>query len=142
MGATNRPWDLDDAMLSRFERKIYIPLPESSARKTIFQIHTKGVEVDGVTFEELASKTENFSGRDIASVCREAIINMVREQNPTLQDLTSKDILNYSLKHRPLEKTDFDTAFKKIKKPITAQDLKKIRRVERRVRRIDCFWLK
>ena len=125
MGATNRPWDLDDAMLSRFERKIYIPLPDKDARADIFQIHTKGVQLDGIGFEELAGQTENFSGRDISSICREAIISMIREQNPRLEDLTSKDVNTYSLKHRPLTKKDFDTAFKKIKKPITPEDLKR-----------------
>ncbi|HMF30602.1 MAG TPA: AAA family ATPase, partial [Candidatus Lokiarchaeia archaeon] len=42
LGATNRPWDMDSAMLRRFEKKIYVPLPDLESREQIFQINTKG----------------------------------------------------------------------------------------------------
>ena len=125
IGATNRPWDLDEALLSRFERKVYVPLPDMEARKSIFQIHTTGVEMDGISLSGLASRTENFSGRDIANVCREAIMAMIRDQNPKLEGLDSIDLPGYSLKYRKLSADDFESAFEKIKKPITQQDLEK-----------------
>ncbi|HLD57025.1 MAG TPA: ATP-binding protein [archaeon] len=125
IGATNRPWDLDDALLSRFERKIYVPLPDSGARKTIFQIHTKGVNLDGITHDDLAGLTNNFSGRDISNVCREAVASMIREQNSGLEDLTSKQIDSYTLKHRPLTKNDFDISLKKIKPVSDEADLRR-----------------
>lgn len=125
IGATNRPWDLDNALLSRFQRKIFVPLPDLDARKSIFQIHINGVGLEGISFEGLSARTENFSGRDISNVCKEAIIGMVREQNPGMHELASKDLENYSLKYRKLTGGDFELAFQKIKKPITVQDLEK-----------------
>ena len=116
---------MDDALLSRFERKIYVPLPDSGARKTIFQIHTKGVNLDGITHDDLAGLTNNFSGRDISNVCREAVASMIREQNSGLEDLTSKQIDSYTLKHRPLTKNDFDISLKKIKPVSDEADLRR-----------------
>jgi len=40
LAATNRPWDLDEAMIRRLEKRIYIPLPEETGRKKLFEINT------------------------------------------------------------------------------------------------------
>ena len=45
MGATNLPWAIDAAMRRRFERKVYVTLPEPEARLEMFKIHSKGVEM-------------------------------------------------------------------------------------------------
>lgn len=125
IGATNKPWDLDDAMVSRFQRKVYVPLPDTHARKIIFQIHMRGADVDGITFGDLAEMSERFSGRDIANICQEAISNMVREENKGIQDLTSAQVSNYKIKYRPLGKSDFEESFSKIKPASTNQDMKR-----------------
>ncbi|KKT20347.1 MAG: AAA ATPase central domain protein [Candidatus Peregrinibacteria bacterium GW2011_GWA2_43_8] len=114
MGATNKPWNLDDAILSRFQRKIYIPLPDADARKAIIKIHLKGAE-SKVPADELAGKSEMFSGRDLRNLCQEAIMHMVRERNSGLEQLDAKLLEHYQLKHRPLERKDFDFAFSKVK---------------------------
>ena len=124
IGATNRPWDLDEALLSRFERKIYVPLPDEKSREIIFKIHTKGAELDGISFTDLARKTQNFSGRDISNVCREAIMNMVREEN-SLEQIDSEKLADFSLRYRKLNSADFETALLKIKKQSTELDLKR-----------------
>ena len=125
MGATNKPWDLDDALVSRFQKRIYIPLPDFESRKDIFKIHLRGAELNGISLEELAKKSEGFSGRDIANVCREAIMNMVRKENPELESLDFEKIKNYSLKYRALTKNDFDLAFEKIKPSVETQSIEK-----------------
>jgi vacuolar protein-sorting-associated protein 4 len=81
LGATNRPWDLDAAMLSRFEKKVYVPLPDLPARAAIFQIHTAGVNsaLSDEDFIELGARSEGYSGRDISNVCREVIMLPIRE---------------------------------------------------------------
>ncbi len=124
MGATNKPWDLDDAVISRFQKKIYVPLPDKIARKSIFNIHLEGAKLD-VAVEDLANKTEGFSGRDIYNLCQEAINRMVMSMNPNLDSLTSVQIEKYTLKSRALTMADFEEAFKKIKPSVPVSDIKK-----------------
>ena len=58
LGATNLPWNLDEALRRRFEKRIYIPLPEAEQRQELFGISLKGVDVhEDVHFEELAELT-------------------------------------------------------------------------------------
>jgi SpoVK/Ycf46/Vps4 family AAA+-type ATPase len=124
MGATNKPWDLDEAALSRFQRKIYVPLPDERSRKAIFQIHLSGADVEGSgMLNELAKKTEGFSGRDIMSVCQEAISAMVREENPDLENLNSKQIEEYSLRTRELSVSDFEAALSKVRPATSEKDI-------------------
>ena len=81
LGATNRPWDIDNAMLSRFEKRVHVPLPDMKARTGIFKIHTEGVDtaLTDEDYIELAVRSEGYSGRDIANVCREVIMLPIRE---------------------------------------------------------------
>jgi vacuolar protein-sorting-associated protein 4 len=81
LGATNTPWTLDPAIRRRFEKRIYIPLPGTAARKTMFKLHLGG-DGDNLTsrdFKELAAATEGYSGSDIAVLCKEALMGPVRE---------------------------------------------------------------
>ena len=71
LGATNLPWDLDDALRRRFEKRIYIPLPNSVGRQQMFNINFKGIKLSNdVDIDTLVKKTEGYSGHDISSVCR------------------------------------------------------------------------
>ena len=79
MGATNLPWDLDEAFRRRFEKRIYIPLPNAVGRKQMFYINMKGVKVEhNINLDLLVQKTEGYSGADIANVCREASLMQMR----------------------------------------------------------------
>lgn len=125
MAATNKPWDLDDAMISRFQRRLYVPLPDTDARKQIFEIHLKGVVLEGITINSLADISEGYSGRDIANVCKESIMLMIREQNPKLEQLSPTQIEKYEMSYRSLTKKDFDNAFSKIKKTVDEKTIRK-----------------
>jgi katanin p60 ATPase-containing subunit A1 len=71
LGATNHPWDLDDAMRRRLEKRIYIPLPDLETREQLLHINLKEVPVDvDVELKSIAEKLEGYSGSDITSVCR------------------------------------------------------------------------
>ena len=71
LGATNHPWDLDDAMRRRLEKRIYIPLPDFETRKQLLKINLKDVPLaSDVDLNEIAEKLEGYSGSDITSVCR------------------------------------------------------------------------
>ena len=122
LGATNRPWDLDNAMLSRFEKKVYVPLPDVPARAAIFSIHTAGVNtsVSDEDFIELAVRTEGYSGRDISNVCREVIMLPIRELDMGgLLENSDKEI-----KVRDVRLDDFKKTLKKVKPMTTGATLK------------------
>ena len=130
LAATNVPWDLDDAVLSRFPRRIYVPLPDKKACQEIIKIHMRGLSMSNINLEELAKKcTANlYSGRDIASLCQLAMWNMIREENKNLADyadLPYTELVKKSLKVRSLKIKDFDDAFEKVKAPLTKDKIEK-----------------
>ncbi len=118
IGATNLPQQLDIAMRRRFEKRVYVPLPEKEARVAVFRIHTKGVEVDdSVDFDQLSEWTVGFSGADIALICREAIMAPLRE-------LDEKDLLKESTTDvRPVTRQDFLNSLQRIKPSVSPQEL-------------------
>lgn len=63
LGATNIPWVLDAAIRRRFEKRIYIPLPEEPARLTMFKLHLGNTptQLSDENLKELAKKTDGYS---------------------------------------------------------------------------------
>lgn len=80
LAATNIPWCLDSAIRRRFERRIYIPLPELQARLQMFKIHMGDTPntLNDEDWLELAKRTEWYSGSDIENVVRNALMECVR----------------------------------------------------------------
>ncbi|BFH73617.1 AAA family ATPase [Sulfurisphaera javensis] len=99
VGSTNVPQLLDKALLraGRFDKLIYIGVPDKKSRKEIFQIHCKNMPLaDDVDFDKLAEMTERFTGADIANVCQEvarlaAVESLEKgiERKITMQDFTT-----------------------------------------------------
>ncbi len=81
LGATNIPWGLDAAIRRRFEKRIYIPLPEEGARRRMFELHigNTATEVNHQQYQLLAQKTDGYSGADIGIVVREALMMPIRK---------------------------------------------------------------
>uniref|UniRef100_A0A6T6LZ62 AAA+ ATPase domain-containing protein n=1 Tax=Rhodosorus marinus TaxID=101924 RepID=A0A6T6LZ62_9RHOD len=80
LGATNIPWGLDSAIRRRFEKRVYIPLPDERARGRMFEVHL-GPTLHSLTsqdFIELGKKSDGYSGSDINNVVRDAIMQPVR----------------------------------------------------------------
>lgn len=80
LAATNIPWSLDAAIRRRFEKRIYIPLPEPVARSRMFQIHLGKTphHLQPEHFKQLGDMTEGYSGSDISIVVRDAMMQPVR----------------------------------------------------------------
>ena len=81
LGATNIPWVLDAAIRRRFEKRIYIPLPEAPARCTMFKLSmgSTSTNVTDADYNVLARKTDGYSGADINMVVRDALMQPVRK---------------------------------------------------------------
>lgn len=94
LAATNRADILDKALMraGRFDRQIYVDLPDLNERKEIFEVHLKPIKIDeDVKIEFLAQQTPGFSGADIANLCNEAALIAARKNNSLV---TNQDFLD------------------------------------------------
>jgi len=113
LAATNRPDILDPALLrpGRFDKVIQLPAPDEKMRLEIFKIHTKGMPLaKDVDLNELAKKTEGYTGADIEGLCREAGMFAIRS--------SSEDV----------KASHFAEALGQIRPSITKHQLEKIKK--------------
>ncbi len=130
IAATNLPWQVDKAVLSRFgARLIYVPLPDEAARRAILQIH---IERKGhrslAAPDELVKKTAGYSGREIEAVVGYAVSRMVSRANPDLLQQASQgreSLSGYTLKVEPLAADDFAAALAAIRPVTDARDIQR-----------------
>jgi cell division protease FtsH len=83
LAATNRPDVLDPALLrpGRFDRKVFLELPDREAREAILEVHTRSVPLsDGVDLAKIAARTVGFSGADLENLVNEAALLAGRER--------------------------------------------------------------
>lgn len=96
IGATNMPDQLDPALMrpGRFDKVIYMPLPDSKAREAIFKVHLSRLPLEaGIDYAKLGQMTERFSGADIKNICTEASRLAAREA------VAGGVVVNVSMKH-------------------------------------------
>ncbi|KAF5823247.1 putative vesicle-fusing ATPase [Helianthus annuus] len=95
LAATNTPYSLDQAIRRRFDKRIYIPLPDVKARQHMFKVHL-GDTPNNLTesdFEALARKTEGFSGSDIAVCVKDVLFEPVRKTQDAMFFVNTHDDL-------------------------------------------------
>ena len=128
MGATNRPWDLDEALRRRFEKRIYIPLPNEKGRQQLFYLNTKKIDIaKNVDAGKLVSLTKGYSGADISNVCREAALMPLRREllankGKNLEDLVKSQDFRTRIR-APITMSDFEKAIENISKSVSEIDL-------------------
>jgi len=126
IAATNLPWNIDPAILSRFgARLLYVPLPSAEGRGQILRMQTinKGYKL-AVPLEELVSRTQSYSGRDIANLCSVAIEYMESSANPEVFEMKDRDSLSqYQLRIVPLNQDHFDHAFDRVNPQTTPTEI-------------------
>ncbi|MDY7094129.1 MAG: ATP-binding protein [Acidobacteriota bacterium] len=115
LGATNMPWDVDEAMKrpGRFDRQIFIPPPDAAARAEMFRAKLRDVPCEPLDFDLLGQKSDNFSGADV-----DGAIDLAK-------DLALGDILD-SGQERRLTQGDLLTALEELE-PSTLEWLKTAR---------------
>ena len=80
IGATNKPWTLEAGFLRRFQKRIYVSLPDTASRTNLFNQYTKPLKKDRVfKYEELAKAAEGYSASDIKDICQAAQLRVVDE---------------------------------------------------------------
>ncbi len=115
LGATNRPWDIDEAAMrtGRFTEIIYVGLPDFKARLKILEINLKDVPVsDDIDFAEIAKLLEGYSGADIKGICQSA------KEPPYEREITSGNA-------HQIQMPDFLKAIEKRRPSVDAKTLQK-----------------
>ena len=139
IAATNRPDIIDAALLrpGRFDRILYVPPPDRDSRIQIIKIHTKKKPLsEDVKFEELADRTDGYTGADIASLSSAAVMLALREhiskyQNPNQAKKNVQELKVY-MRH-------FEEAMKKIR-PLSTQELNMYKKISEQFGRPDTEW--
>ncbi|PQP98320.1 uncharacterized protein Pyn_18056 [Prunus yedoensis var. nudiflora] len=105
LGATNRPFDLDDAVIRRLPRRIYVDLPDAENRMKILRIFLAQENLEpGFQFGKLSHATEGYSGSDLKNLCIAAAYRPVQE---LLEDEKKESRSDVSPVLRPLNLDDF-----------------------------------
>ncbi|CAM6039257.1 unnamed protein product [Sphagnum compactum] len=152
LAATNTPYSLDQAVRRRFDKRIYIPLPELKARQHMFKVHLGDTpnNLSERDFEDLARKTEGFSGSDISVCVKDVLFEPVRKtqdamhfkevrteqgemwmpcgpREPNAIQTTMVDLASEGLAAKilppPITKSDFEKILAKQKPTVSKSDL-------------------
>lgn len=133
IGSTNRPFDLDEAVLRRFPRRILVDLPDLDTRREILEVTLAENRLDNnVNLTSIAERLEGYTGSDIKEVCREAVVQISHEQARLLDQglqlnsdsnedsVSSQDADLSALQTlRPVTNDDFENAMSKLKRSVS-----------------------
>lgn len=125
LAATNFPWDIDEALRRRLEKRIYIPLPNQEGRKALLDLSLRGVERSpSLDLEQVATNLDGYSGSDITNVCRDACMMAMRRRILGLAPEQIKCLSKEELE-LPVTMEDFLDATKRVNKSVSIEDLKR-----------------
>ncbi|XP_044275064.1 spastin isoform X5 [Varanus komodoensis] len=119
MGATNRPQELDDAVLRRFTKRVYVSLPNEETRLLLLKnlLSKQGNPLTQKELAQLARMTEGYSGSDLTALAKDAALGPIRELKPEqVKNISASEMRNIRL-------SDFTESLKKIKRSLSPQIL-------------------
>jgi len=117
IGATNKPWSLEAGFLRRFQKRIYVTLPDTASRTNLFTQYTGPLNVDGtLRVDELAKVSESYSASDIKDICQSVQLRVVNEL------FESGKAMEMGTNPRPINMLDFKEILK-IRKPSVSIDM-------------------
>jgi len=118
IGATNKPWKLDEPFIRRFQKRIYVPLPDWKARKKLLKMLTSKIKLaSDVDLDKLARMLEGYNGSDIKDIVFDAYMRTVKEyfKKGGIEDGP-----------RPVSMRDFIEVIKKRKPSVDPENLRKL----------------
>jgi SpoVK/Ycf46/Vps4 family AAA+-type ATPase len=117
IGATNKPWSLEAGFLRRFQKRIYVTLPDNASRTNLFGQYTRPLNVEGtLKVEELGKITDGYSASDIKDICQSVQLRVVNEL------FESGKAMDAGTNPRPIIAADFREMLK-IRKPSVSVDM-------------------
>lgn len=119
VGATNRPQELDEAARRRLVKRLYIPLPEFSARVQILEslLRKEQTEISIEQINEISRLTDGFSGADMKTLCHEASMGPIR--SISIEQMESIDLQDV----RAVNYNDFKAALNRVRSSVSPEDL-------------------
>jgi SpoVK/Ycf46/Vps4 family AAA+-type ATPase len=117
IGATNKPWTLESGFLRRFQKRIYVTLPDHASRTNLFHQYTAPLKKEkALKSEDLAKLAEGYSASDIKDICQSAQLRVVNELFESGKALEAESIT------RSITVADFKEIFK-MRKPSVSTDM-------------------
>ncbi|XP_075391453.1 spastin isoform X2 [Tenrec ecaudatus] len=119
MGATNRPQELDEAVLRRFIKRVYVSLPNEETRLLLLKnlLCKQGSPLTQKELAQLARMTDGYSGSDLTALAKDAALGPIRELKPEqVKNMSASEMRNIRL-------SDFTESLKKIKRSVSPQNL-------------------
>ncbi|XP_040848966.1 spastin isoform X3 [Ochotona curzoniae] len=119
MGATNRPQELDEAVLRRFIKRVYVSLPNEETRLLLLKnlLCKQGSPLSQKELAQLARMTDGYSGSDLTALAKDAALGPIRELKPEqVKNMSASEMRNIRL-------SDFTESLKKIKRSVSPQTL-------------------
>ncbi|XP_062895879.1 spastin [Mobula hypostoma] len=124
MGATNRPQELDDAVLRRFTKRVFVSLPNKQTRLLLLTnlLAKHGNPLNRKDLEYLAKQTEGYSGSDLTALAKDAALGPIRELKPEeVRSMAASEV-------RKIRLSDFEDSLRKIKRSVGPQTLEGYKR--------------
>jgi len=144
IGSTNRPYDLDEAVLRRMPRRILVNLPDSDTREQILRVVLKDNKLSSnVNLSDIAARLKGYSGSDIKEICREAVLRGAHFQAARLEcyrrglaeaesrfTSTSTASTDMDAPLRPVSRRDFEVALRKLSASVAQRGPELVRLLE------------
>ncbi|KAM3967275.1 katanin p60 ATPase-containing subunit A1 [Aphomia sociella] len=123
LAATNHPWDIDEAFRRRFEKRIYVGLPDEATRVKLLKLCLREVILsEDVDLSELATRLEGYSGSDICNLCRDAAMMTMRRKIAGKSPEQIRKLKRTELE-APVSKEDLDAAVTKTRRTVSQADV-------------------
>ena len=123
LGATNLPWELDEALRRRLEKRIYIPLPDVEGRAALFRLNLRQLKLaDDVDIVALSQLCEGYSGADVTNVCRDASMMSMRRMIAGKSADEIKRMKREEME-QPITHADFMEALQRVQSSVGKNDL-------------------
>ncbi|TYZ64914.1 hypothetical protein PybrP1_001137 [[Pythium] brassicae (nom. inval.)] len=114
MGATNLPQELDEAIIRRLEKRIFVPLPDDDSRGVLLRhlLSSQKSEISARDMAAIVKATAGYSGSDLKALCKDAAMGPIRELGARITQVKSEDV-------RGVSAQDFKTAITRVRPSVS-----------------------
>ncbi|KAL4152235.1 hypothetical protein PRNP1_009169 [Phytophthora ramorum] len=115
MGATNLPQELDEAIVRRLEKRIYVPLPDSTSREGLIRhlLSSQKFSLSSKDVKHIVKATDRYSGSDLKAVCKDAALGPIRELGAKVANVKTEDV-------REINASDFQVALTRVRPSVSS----------------------